>query len=250
MGFIGGALGYHVLRRIGSTSTRSWCDGRAYRSRSKVEVLFGPDIWSELADKIVIDFGCGVGQEAIEIAAHGARRVIGFDIRESVLDIARREARRRGLEHRCSFVSHCDTRVEAIVVIDAFEHFDDPVGALQEMSMLLEPDGRVYVSFGPPWYHPLGGHLFSVFPWAHLVFTERALIRWRSDFKRDGATRFSEVEGGLNQMSVRRFRRLVGQSPFRFERFEAVPIRRLRVLSNPLTRELFTSSVRCVLRLR
>jgi hypothetical protein len=55
----------------------------------------------------------------------------------------------------------------------------------------------------------LGGHLFSVFPWAHLIFSEQALIRWRSDFKSDGATRFSEVAGGLNQMTIRRFERLI-----------------------------------------
>lgn len=73
------------------------------------------------------------------------------------------------------------------------------------MSALLEPKGEVIASFGPTWYHPLGGHLFSVFPWAHLLFSEKALLRWRSDFKTDGATHFGEVAGGLNQMTVDRF---------------------------------------------
>jgi hypothetical protein len=58
------------------------------------------------------------------------------------------------------------------------------------MRRMIKPDGCVIAAFGPTWFHPLGGHLFSVFPWAHLIFTERALIRWRSDFKTDGATRF------------------------------------------------------------
>ena len=52
--------------------------------------------------------------------------------------------------------------------------------------------GQVHISFGPPWCHPLGGHLFSVFPWAHLLFTEHALLQWRAGFKHDGATRFGE----------------------------------------------------------
>jgi hypothetical protein len=72
----------------------------------------------------------------------------------------------------------------------------------------------------------------------------------RSRFKQDGATRFAEVEGGLNQMTIGRFRRLVAGSPLRFETFETVPIRRLRVLANPLTREFVTGSVRCSLRPR
>ena len=132
-----------------------------------------------------------------------------------------------------------------ILSIDSFEHFDDPAGILRTMRSLLKDDGVGIVEFGPPWYHPLGGHLFSVFPWAHLVFTERSLIRWRSDFKSDGATRFTEVEGGLNQMTIRRFKRLVRDSEFEFKSFEARPIRRAGLLANPLTREFFTAIVRC-----
>ncbi len=250
MGFIGGTLGYHLLRRFGGNGNSGGCDGRAYRSRSKVEAIFGPAFWLELAGKTVIDFGCGVGQEAIEIAERGARLVIGIDNRESVLNVARRAADEKKMGDRCVFASQSDVRVDAIVTIDSFEHFRDPAGVLDLMSMLLKPDGRVYVAFGPPWYHPWGGHLFSVFPWAHLLFTERVLIRWRSDFKRDGAKRFNEVEGGLNLMTVRRFERLVQQSRFRFERFETVPIRKLRMFFTPLTREFCTSMVRCTLALR
>jgi len=250
MGFIGGRLGYHLLRRLGGNGDSGRCDGRAYRSRSKLEVLLGPTIWHEVAGKVVIDFGCGVGQEAIEIAEHGASRVIGIDNRENVLNVARATARNRKVGDRCVFASHSDSRADVILTIDSFEHFSDPASILDLMSRLLKPNGRVYVAFGPPWYHPLGGHLFSVFPWAHLLFTEGALIRWRSDFKRDGAKRFNEVEGGLNLMTVRRFERLVQQSRFRFERFETVPIRKLRMFFTPLTREFCTSMVRCTLALR
>jgi len=250
MGVIGGRVGYHLLRWVGREGGSGRCDGRVYRSQSKVEAIFGPHLWQELAGKVVIDFGCGAGQEAIEIAQHGARRVIGIDIRESVLRVARRAADDSAVADRCLFASRSDVRADAILTIDSFEHFSDPAGVLELMSTLLDRSGRVYAAFGPPWYHPLGGHLFSVFPWAHLLFTERALIRWRSDFKHDGARRFHEVEGGLNLMTVRRFERLVERSPFRFERFEAVPIRRLRWLAMPVTREFCTSIVRCSLVLR
>jgi hypothetical protein len=113
------------------------------------------------------------------------------------------------------------------------------------MNRLLQPAGEVLVSFGPTWYHPLGGHLFSVFPWAHLIFSEKALIRWRSDYRTDGATRFSEVAGGLNQMTIERFEELVAASPLRFASLELVPIRKLRRFQNRLTREFTTSIVRC-----
>src|SRR5204862_8000360 len=122
---------------------------------------------------------------------------------------------------------------------------DDPFRILLVLRTLVTDDGVVIVAFGPPWSHPLGGHLFSVFPWAHLLFTSRSLIRSRSDFKSDGATRFSEIEGGLNRMTIRRFKKLVSESEFTFETFEAAPIKRAAVLSNALTKEFFTAIVRC-----
>ncbi len=76
---------------------------------------------------------------------------------------------------------------------------------------------------------------------------EQTLIRRRSRFKQDGATRFAEVEGGLNQMTIGPFRRLVARSLLRFQTLEAVPIRRLRALAHPLTREYVTGSVCCSL---
>jgi SAM-dependent methyltransferase len=245
MGIIGGSLGYKLLRLINPGGAKVHCDGRAYAGRSKMEVLFGPKIWDEIAGKVVIDFGCGSGREAIEMALHGASKVIGIDIRENALSEARLAAKQAGVSHICQFVTELSGRADVIVSIDAFEHFDDPAGILRIMRQLVKDDGAAIIEFGPPWYHPLGGHLFSVFPWAHLIFSEKCLIRWRSDFKTDGATRFEEVEGGLNQMSIRQFKKLVDQSEFRINYFETVPIRRIKFLTNRLTKEFFTASVLC-----
>ena len=248
-GFVGGMLGYRFLRYVGRQVARGShpCDGSAYRNSSKIEALFGPRIWTALAGRVVIDYGCGEGAEAVEVARRGARRVIGIDIRPNVLERARSVAEGAGVSERCVFAPHTAERANVILSMDGFEHYDDPEQVLRTMRRLVDPHGRVFVAFGPPWFHPLGGHLFSVFPWAHLIFTEKALLRWRADFKSDGATRFCEVEGGLNQMTVHRFSKLLERSEFEIERFEAVPIKRFRRLSNALTREFFTSVVRCTL---
>jgi hypothetical protein len=149
--------------------------------------------------------------------------------------------------HLCEFTSQTEARADVIFSIDSFEHFSDPAAILQLMRGLVKDDGKAIIEFGPPWYHPLGGHIFSVLPWAHLLFSEKCLLRWRADFKTDGATRFTEIEGGLNQMTVRRFRKLVEASDFQFTHFETVPIRKAQFLLNPLTEELFTAIVRCQL---
>jgi hypothetical protein len=50
-------------------------------------------------------------------------------------------------------------------------------------------------------------------------------------------------------MTIARFERLVKQSPFVVNLLETVPIRRLRLLHNPFTREFTTSIVGCKLTL-
>lgn len=238
-------LQVHLLNRI-SPGEPAWCSsGCAYADKSKLQALLGDEFLKQVRGKTVLDFGCGEGAEAIDLARFGARRVIGLDIRDDLLNTATERAREAGVGDICCFTRQTDEPVDLVISIDAFEHFDDPAGILRIMDSLLKPQGEVMISFGPTWYHPLGGHLFSVFPWAHLLFSERALLRWRSAFRSDGATRFSEVEGGLNQMTIRRFEKIVGMSPFRFVEFEAVPIRKLRPVHNRFTREFTSAIVRC-----
>lgn len=247
MGVIGGSLGYRLLRRISADGETGYCDGSAYIGVSKLEKLLGKRIWEETKDKVVIDFGCGDGDEAIEVAERGAKKVIGVDIREHALAKGRKNAAAHGVADRCTFVTHTDEKADVILSLDAFEHFDDPAAILRIMRTLVKDDGCVIAVFGPTWYHPLGGHLFSPFPFAHLIFTEKSLIRWRSDFKTDGATRFREAEGGLNQLTIRRFKTLISESDFKFAEFEKVPIRRIQFLANRLTEEFTTAVVRCKL---
>jgi SAM-dependent methyltransferase len=247
MGIIGGRLGYRILRAI-SPDEPTHMSGSAYAARSKIQDLLGVGIWDNIRGKVVVDFGCGRGTEAIELARRGAQHVYGVDIAERLLAIAREQAAKADC-HNVVFGGAPSQSADIVVSIDAFEHFGDPDAILKAMATMLKPGGCVFASFGPTWFHPYGGHLFSVFPWAHLVFSERALCRWRSHIRKDGARKFSEVEGGLNQMTIRRFRRIVENSPFHLDRLEAIPIRAARFLHNRLTQEFLTSIVRCRLSL-
>ena len=244
-GIIGGEIGYRILKRVGKKVSDEV--PLAYRGVSKLDKLLGDRFWEDIADKLVIDFGCGHGNDAIEMAKRGAKRVIGIDNRPEVLNVARASAKENCVESQCTFVTDTNERADVITSIDAFEHFQNPSEVLQIMRSRIKDDGKVIAVFGPTWYHPLGGHLFSVFPFAHLIFTERSLIRWRSDFKSDGAKRIEEVSGGLNRMTISRFEKLISESDFCFSRLELVPIRRLRRIAGRWTREFTTSVVRCEL---
>ncbi len=238
----------YKLLRIIAPKEPTTMDGSAFVAKGKLRTLLGDAFLEEIRGKTVLDFGCGEGAEAVEMASVGAERVIGLDIQTTLLARGRARAKEVGVADRCIFVTATDEPSEIVTSIDAFEHFHEPEAALVAMYGLLKPRGRLVVSFGPTWYHPLGGHLFSVFPWAHLVFSEDALIAWRSDFKTDGATKFHETAGGLNCMTISRFERMVENGPFEIESLEAVPIRKLRWLHSKWTREWTTAIVRARLR--
>lgn len=246
MGIVGGTIGYKLLRYCARVSPGNLVT-TAYEGRSKMEQLFGPDIWKELTNKTVIDFGCATGAESVEIAQHTNATITGLDIREDALAKARKRAEDAGVADRIKFATTTGEKADVIISLDAFEHFADPLAMLRLMRGLVKDDGCVIACFGPTWYHPLGGHGFSVFPFAHLLFTENAMMRWYRETFASDARKYSEVRGGLNQLTIKGFEKLIQKSDFRFERLEAVPIKKLRPIANRLTREVTTSVVRCKL---
>lgn len=67
MALIGGKLAALILRRY------EWRDGTGppgYRAKDKLDALFGPVFWGRVRGKTVLDFGCGEGEEALDIARH------------------------------------------------------------------------------------------------------------------------------------------------------------------------------------
>lgn len=89
-------LQYRILRRFPSGGG----DGSFYTGKPKLEVLLGCDLFDRMRGQVVIDFGCGDGNEAMEFVQRGVRWVIGIDIDEDRLRTARASGggwRRTGL---------------------------------------------------------------------------------------------------------------------------------------------------------
>ena len=247
MGFIGGIPARWILQTIAPPEKRIagvQKPSKDSKTKSNLKTHFGEDFIEQIQGKAVLDFGCGFGVQSIEVAKLGASKVIGLDIQDSRLDGARELAKSEGVEHLCHFTKHTDEKADIILSKDSFEHFEDPAAILAIMENLLKPNGKILASFGPTWYHPYGGHLFSVFPWAHLILTEKSLIEWRSKFKSDGATRFGEVEGGLNQLSIARFESIVAKSSLVIQKYSAVPISGVSIFASKPFREFGASLVR------
>src|SRR5204863_8976666 len=131
-----GTVGVQILKTLNSTGESTLlADGvpPAYLNRSKLEVLLGSHIWDDVRDKTVVDFGCGEGYEVVELANHGARRVIGVEPWPKWIASAKERIAAGTLSHDCEIVERWDEarpKVDTIISLDSFEHYEDPAAIL------------------------------------------------------------------------------------------------------------------------
>ena len=167
-----------------------------------------------------------------------------------------RNARSAGVEGSVRFLRHdqIDQQYDVVYSCSSFEHFVDPDAELRKMIELTRPGGEIIISFAEPWFSPHGSHMtgYTGIPWSNLIFSESTLMEIRSRFRNDGATRYCEVEGGLNQMTVAKFERIIRSAhgvdvtEFRLFAVKGLPL----VTRLPVVRELLTRAVSCVLHKR
>ena len=206
-----------------------------------------------IRNRIVLDYGCGLGWQALAMAKEGARRVVGIDTR--LLDQARRHAGQYSYGDKVSFVDHLEPEMmgafDVVLSCSSFEHFADPPSVLYQMGKAARPGGIVIISFAEPWYSPHGSHMgfFTNLPWVNIFFSESSVMDARSHFRSDGARRYQDVEGGLNRMTLSKFERIIRNSGLRTEFLRYYPVKRLPVVSKiPVVRELFVAAAACILR--
>ena len=213
-----------------------------------------PDLKERIAGRKVLDFGSGVGDQSVALAQLGAGSVVGLDTNAALLPQARGLAERNGVADRVVFAERLDPSMlgtfDVVISQNAMEHFDDPAGVLAEIKRALKPGGELLLTFGPPWYAPSGSHMgyFAPIPWMNLLFSERTIMRVRARYRDDAATRYEEVEGGLNQMTVAKFERLVAESGLVVKYRKYGSVRGIDVLGKlPVLRELFVNLITVVL---
>ena len=186
------------------------------RSAQRFLGRFGRELRFE--NKSVLDVGCGTGVLCVEAARRGAERVLGVDIQPVEPANTYLHARHPDVEGRVRFVrtdglGHLpEEAFDLVLSKDSFEHYREPERLVGRMAELLRPGGELVIGFGPLWKSPLGGHItyMTRLPWAHLLFSERVIMAERRRFRPDeSATRFADVVGGLNKMTLGRFRGLM-----------------------------------------
>lgn len=211
---------------------------------------FGIPFLDTVRGRNALDLGCGRGLDGRALAKAGAHFVVGIDYREILLP---RNNNQMDLEFLCGdarTIPFHDQTFDIILLKDSMEHVSNPARVLLECRRILTPGGYVFITFGPLWLSPYGAHLRRItpIPWVHLLFPEKTLMAVRSNYYEDGATRFEEVSGGLNRMTLRKFFGVINDSGLKPTKIELYPVKKMVPLTFiPGLRELFTNKVVCIL---
>jgi len=215
-------------------------EGTEFRQLTRVF----PQFIESLYGKRILDFGCGLGFQTAALARYGVKEAVGLDINPTLLA----QARTRNSRY-VRFIDHLDPndQFDVIVSQNAFEHFINAPTVLEAMRRALAPGGRIFISFGPPWYAPWGAHVgfFCRLPWVQVLFPESTVLAVRSRYRTGEAGCYEDI--GLARMSVGKFERIVKASGLQiaYQKYDCVG--GFDWLQHTPLRELFVNQINSVL---
>jgi SAM-dependent methyltransferase len=239
----------------------------------------------DLEGKEVLDLGCGHGgRTAHYLIAGNPKLIVGLEISHERVHVAAHSARQLCDDDRMSFVAgygeslpFADCSADIVLSYDVFEHVRDLPAVLSECHRVLRPGGRLYALF-PPYYGPRAHHLdfVTTLPFLHHVFPPGVLVEaansvleerpWLRDEPLPAPARSyqgREALPRLNGTTERDFLRIISGLGFKQVEIRLLPFawepggrakaavrlfcRAMLGLPWPFTRDVFASTIRCVL---
>ena len=209
----------------------------------------------------LLDLGCGMGGRTAWYAAHsGCRSIVGVDVDEYSLSIARRESPKVVAGHPLRFqliqpdlLPFPDGAFGAIISDETLEHVTRPEALLLECKRVLREGGYLCMSIGPLYYSSCGAHLYDYihFRWPQ-VFLPKGVIAGFVRSLPEKQHKFTHRRAidtfmGLNRYRAREYRRAFDGLGMRCVHLEYV--REKGLMSRvPLFEDYFLKSIYCVLR--
>jgi ubiquinone/menaquinone biosynthesis C-methylase UbiE len=193
-------------------------------------------------NKAILEVGCGEGGLCHYWASKGAKQVIGVDISSKAINFANKKAKELKLKN-CSFkvndansLTFEDNKFDMIISHDSVEHFNNPLKALSEMKRVLKP-GRDLIIWVSNWQNHYAHHMPTNIPWAHILFSERTVMKHRNKIR--GGTKLRYPEVGLNKMDYKKMKNLIKRLKFKVKYYQLIPTRSIfPKLIRPLTNKL------------
>jgi 2-polyprenyl-3-methyl-5-hydroxy-6-metoxy-1,4-benzoquinol methylase len=108
-----------------------------------------------MAEKSVLDVGCGSGRYCLAYAQHGAARALGVDFAPGMIDLAREYACRLGVVDRCEFRVGAfpdavyDGPFDACTAMGFFDYIEQPTPLVARMRELTR--STMVMSFPKAW---------------------------------------------------------------------------------------------------
>ena len=103
----------------------------------------------DLTDKSVLDLGCGYGHNCLDFVKKGAKSVVGIDISEKMLEIAKGEASHEKIEYLNMSMTDIDKlgrKFDVIYSSLAFHYIEDFEGFCKKMYACLNEGGYLLFS--------------------------------------------------------------------------------------------------------
>lgn len=236
-----------------------------------------PEFWKNLSeggekpdftDAVVVDVGCGHGSLCIDIAKSGAKKVIGIDLNENLIDFANENLKTNypeyinTVEFKVMDVRELnESNVDYFVSKDTFEHVIELKEVLASMIDKLRSDpnkkGRIYLGFGPLWNSPQGAHGRYEMPirnwWSHLLFSEEYYIN-RLNKRRNTENKISSTyDLGLNKLSLAQYKKIFAECGaniifFRVNKITSISNRIFSIFAKiPFLKEYCSLHIFCIL---
>lgn len=117
----------------------------------------------------ILDVGCASGDIALELSLHGYS-VHGIDFESDKVfrakDLANKYKKKILFENKSFEELDSQTSYDSVLLGEVLEHFIDPANILKDISNLLKPNGRIFISTPnmPSLRNRLKFGLFGVFP--------------------------------------------------------------------------------------
>lgn len=143
----------HEINKFGSLAERWWDTQGEFKTLHDINPLRIAFIrqYADIAEKNIVDVGCGGGILTEGLAKHGANAT-GIDLSEELIDIADLHSLESGIQANYQKVSaeslaqQQPEKFDHVACMEMLEHVPDPASIVASCAKLVKPGGYVFFS--------------------------------------------------------------------------------------------------------